>query len=115
MYEQIKQQMRLAVAAGAVEPGEQLPTVRDLAEDLRINFNTVAKAYRELQAEELFVSQRGRGTFVSQSAPAIGKKEARRAVREMLQEAVDTADRLDVGEEELAQMWGDVLEGREEK
>lgn len=115
LYEQIKQQMRLAVATGAIQPAEQVSTVRDLAEDLRINFNTVARAYRELQSEGLFVSQRGRGTFVSDKASTIGEREARRVIREILQEAVDTAHRLDVGKDELAQMWRDLLKEHEEE
>src|SRR6056297_2723842 len=94
LYEQIKEQMRLAVAAGAVQPGEQVPTVRELAEDLRINFNTVARAYRELQSEGLLVSYLGPGTFVSDDAETIGREEARRLIRQTLQETARTARRL---------------------
>lgn len=114
LYEQIKEQMRLAVAAGAVQRGEQVPTVRELAEDLRINFNTVARAYRELQSEGLLVSYRGRGTFVSDHAETIGREEARRVIRQTLQETAETAGRLDVTDDELQQMWREVLENREE-
>ncbi len=115
LYEQIKEQMRLAVAAGAVQPGEQVPTVRELAEDLRINFNTVARAYRELQSEGLLVSHRGRGTFVSDDAETIGREEARKAIRQALQETAETAGRLEVTDDELQQMWREVLENRDKR
>jgi GntR family transcriptional regulator len=60
--------MRLAVAAGTIQPGERLPVVRELAAQLRINPNTVARVYRELQAEGLLTSRQGSGTFVAEDA-----------------------------------------------
>ncbi|NPA93242.1 MAG: GntR family transcriptional regulator [Chloroflexi bacterium] len=62
--EQIREQIRLLIARGVLRPGEQLPPVRQLAADLRINFNTVARAYRQLEEEGLISVQHGRGTFV---------------------------------------------------
>ena len=70
VYEQIVDRLRYAIAAGRYAPGEQLPSVRQLAVDLLVNPNTVAKAYRELEREGLTFSRRGLGVFVSRSAPA---------------------------------------------
>ena len=61
---QICEQIRLLILGGQLRPGAQLPTVRQLAADLRVNFNTVARAYRQLDAEGLISTQHGRGTFV---------------------------------------------------
>jgi GntR family transcriptional regulator len=63
--DQIRLGLRRAIASGAVKPGDPLPTVRQLAADLDVNMNTVARAYRELEAEGLVSSVRGRGTVVT--------------------------------------------------
>ncbi len=64
IYIQIMEQIRQMVASGELQPGDQLPTVRQLATDLRINWNTVARAYKLLDEAGLISSQRGRGTYV---------------------------------------------------
>jgi GntR family transcriptional regulator len=63
--DQIRLGLRRAIAGGTVKPGDPLPTVRQLAADLDVNLNTVARAYRELEAEGLVSSVRGRGTVVT--------------------------------------------------
>ncbi|MFZ5918640.1 MAG: GntR family transcriptional regulator [Chloroflexota bacterium] len=67
IYAQITEQIKAQIAAGQLKPGDQLPTIRQLATDLRINFNTVVRAYFELEREGLISTQRGRGTFVADS------------------------------------------------
>ena len=64
IYLQIVEQIRLLVVNGDIKPGGQLPTVRALALDLRINFNTVARAYRLLDEAGIISTQKGRGTFI---------------------------------------------------
>lgn len=61
---QIIEQVRQRIANGELQPGDQLPTVRQLASDLRVNFNTIARAYRMLDEAGLISTQRGRGTYV---------------------------------------------------
>ena len=63
---QIVDQIKHQMATGRLQPGEQLPTIRQLAADLGVNRNTVARAYRELAREGVISTQRGRGTFVSE-------------------------------------------------
>jgi GntR family transcriptional regulator len=70
VYRQIINQVGAAVAAGAFRPGDQLPTIRALHEQLKVNPNTVAKAYRELELKGIIVSERGSGSFVAEQAPA---------------------------------------------
>ncbi len=64
IYIQIMDQIKHLVATGRLRPDDQLPTVRQLAMDLRINFNTVARAYRQLDEEGLISTQQGRGTYI---------------------------------------------------
>jgi len=64
LVEQIQQELRRAIASGLLQPGDALPAVRQLAADLGINLNTVARAYRELEAQGLVATARGRGTVV---------------------------------------------------
>ncbi len=64
IYIQITEQIRQMVAAGELNQGDQLPTVRQLAAELRVNFNTVARAYRLLDEAGLISTQKGRGTYI---------------------------------------------------
>lgn len=109
VYIQLKDQFRLAIAAGVLVPGEQLPTLRELAGELLINPNTVARAYRELQAEGLFTARTGSGTFVSDEAPALAHKQARREMADRLAELVRTARRLGLDERELRHLFSVAL------
>lgn len=65
IYIQIEDSIHSLIAAGQIQPGEQLPTIRELAADIRVNLNTVARAYFELDREGVITTQRGKGTFVS--------------------------------------------------
>jgi GntR family transcriptional regulator len=70
IYTQITDQIRALVERGDLKPGEQLPTVRQLATELRINFNTVARAYRILDEAGLISTQHGRGTYIWETPTA---------------------------------------------
>src|SRR5258708_1055626 len=69
VYRQLIDQVRAGIAAGSLNTGDQLPTVRQLAVDLAINPNTVLRAYRELEFGELLETQQGTGTFITQKKP----------------------------------------------
>jgi len=77
-YRQIIDQIRFGIASGNLKAGEQLPTVRALAVELKINLNTVTKAYKELEIQNILETQQGTGTF-------IGKKEISLPVKEKTQ------------------------------
>src|SRR6266581_4687727 len=64
IYAQLDRALRAAIAAGRLEPGDQLPTVRQLAVDLRVNANTVARVYAELERDGVLETRRGVGSFV---------------------------------------------------
>ncbi len=69
IYVQIVDRIKHLVATGALSPGDQLPTVRQLAADLRVNFNTVARSYRLLDEAGVISTQQGRGTYVLEPLP----------------------------------------------
>ncbi len=74
IYTQIVEQMQDRVWSGTLRPGDQLPTVRQLASELRVNFNTVARAYRILDEAGLISTQQGRGTYIlEQPSPGAAK------------------------------------------
>ncbi len=92
IYLQIVERIEGLVATGTLGPGDQLPTVRQLAADLRVNFNTVARAYRILDQAGLISTQQGRGTYVLESPPLEQAERLRRLtlqglVRSFLMEA----------------------------
>lgn len=64
LYYQIEEQIKFLITSGQVKPGDQLPTVRELADALEINFNTIARVYRRLDQQGFVSSQRGRGCYV---------------------------------------------------
>jgi len=74
-YRQIIDQIRYGIAAGNLKIGEQLPTVRALAVDLKVNLNTVAKAYKELEIQNILETQQGTGTFISRINTQLPEKE----------------------------------------
>ena len=69
IYAQIVNQVQAQVVGGVLQPGDQLPTVRALAEELRVNFNTVALAYRMLDEARIISTQQGRGTYITEIPP----------------------------------------------
>ncbi len=83
-YRQIIEQVKFALAGGGLDPGERLPTVRQLAVDLSINPNTVIRAYREMEIEGVLETQQGSGTFVGNKPPEIDALERRRMLDQIL-------------------------------
>lgn len=80
-YEQIRSQVAAAVLTGALTPGARLPTIRQLAGDLRLSVNTVARAYRELESEGLVDTLGKKGTFIAErpeAAPSVRSQDERR-------------------------------------
>jgi len=91
VYRQIIDQVLGGVAAGSLRPGDQLPTVRQLAVDLAINPNTVVRAYRELEIREVLATQQGTGTFLTNKKPPIDELERRRRIGQLCGELLSRA------------------------
>jgi GntR family transcriptional regulator len=86
-YRQIIDQIKFGIATGNLKTGEQLPTVRSLAVELKVNLNTVAKAYKELEIQSILETQQGTGTFISGDVKIqIPAKEKNNKLREICSE-----------------------------
>jgi len=88
-YKQVINQVIYAVVNGLLVPGEQLPTVRQLAVDLAINLNTVVKAYKELEIRGFVTTQQGTGTFIGDAILKISKEEKTERLRHICQAFID--------------------------
>jgi GntR family transcriptional regulator len=110
IYLQIIEQIKRSVALGVLQAGEQLPTVKQLAIDLTVNPNTVARAYRELEREEVIETAPGRGSFIR----ANGVTESPRVAAEIGRDALDVALRegksVGLAREELQRLFEAALE-----
>ena len=100
-YRQIIDQVLLAIADGRLKTGAQLPTVRQLAVDLSINLNTVAKAYREMEIRGIVETQQGTGTFVSARRPDARPREKKRAVNDLVDSLIANAEARGIVIDEL--------------
>lgn len=90
LYVQLTEQIKRAIAVGALDSGERLPTVKGLAHELKLNANTVARVYRDLEREGIIDTTPGRGSFVRENG-VVG--ETRRAATDVATTAVDDAVR----------------------
>ncbi len=101
IYRQIVEQVRLAVATGALSPGDAMPSVRGLADRLVINFNTVAKAYGELVRDGVLESRQGLGYFVARKRQVNSRAERLRRMQQALDAFVHEAVFLDFSADEI--------------
>jgi GntR family transcriptional regulator len=119
VYLQLVDQVRAAAAAGTLRAGDALPSIRPLAEELRVNRNTIAKAYGELEAQGVIETLPGKGCFVRAAAASPLRKDVRRrALAETLDEAVIHAHHLQVDRADflrLAEERYDALAHRRER
>ena len=111
IYLQLMEQVKHAVETGALRPGEQLPGIRPLAEELVINPNTVAKAYRELEHEGVIDLRHGAGAFVSATARAKRTTETLRAGQAIVAAAMEKLRARGVTNEEIRRLFEAELAG----
>jgi GntR family transcriptional regulator len=110
IYIQIVNQIQAQVAGGVLKPGDQLPTVRALAEELRVNFNTVARAYRILDEARIISTQQGRGTYITEiPPPKVTEKLLKEALEVLTQRYISEAMRLDFSKDEITEIIKDQL------
>jgi GntR family transcriptional regulator len=105
IYKQITDQVRLAVATGRLAVGDQLPSVRALAEELVVNPNTVARAYTDLAREGLLESRAGRGMFITRKRKMFTREEGRRRLGPLLEGLIGEAMVMDFSQEELREAF----------
>jgi len=112
LYAQLTRAIRFAIATGRLRVGEQLPTVRQLAVELRVNANTVAKVYTELERSGILETRRGVGTFVSARQFAIShRQEHEKHLSELVDRFVEEAGAMGFSVDDLLEQ----LESRRKK
>lgn len=104
VYLQVVDQIKAAAASGALKTGEALPSIRPLAEELRVNRNTIAKAYSELESLGVVETQPGRGCFLKENHAAMRKDVRRKLLIEEIDTAIVQAHHLQVPAEEFLQL-----------
>jgi GntR family transcriptional regulator len=111
IYIQLTEQIKHMIATGELQPGDQLPTVRQLAADLRVNFNTVARAYRLLDEDRIISTQHGRGTFILELPSEEKTRELRRKSLERLTHVyLNEAYNLDFSPDNVLEMFEEKLQ-----
>jgi GntR family transcriptional regulator len=109
IYQQLMEQIKHAVDTGAIRSGEQLPTIRKIAEELTMNPNTVARAYRELEHERLIEVRHGSGAYVAERSASSAKAAGIRKAGEVLRPAMERGLALGLSEEEFRRVFEDEL------
>ena len=116
VYLQLVDQVKAAAASGVVQAGEPLPSIRPLAETLRVNRNTVAKAYAELENQRVIETIAGKGCFVRASSSPFRKDVRLRLLAERVDDAVVQAHHLQIAREEFLRLaeerFDELAEGR---
>jgi GntR family transcriptional regulator len=105
IYLQLMEQVKHAIETGALRPGEQLPGIRPLAEEMVVNPNTVAKAYRELEHEGVIELRQGAGAFVSARARAQKQTDKLRAGRNAVADAIARLRKSGLSDEEIRRLF----------
>src|SRR5215216_6796083 len=107
LYVQLVEHLKHSIATGAIRAGEQLPSVRKMAEDLLINPNTVVRAYRDLEGEGLVELRHGSGVFVCQSVSA--RAELMKKAEPIMRSVVDRLEALELDEVDIRRLMENEL------
>jgi GntR family transcriptional regulator len=110
IYVQIVERIKHLIATDIIRPGDQLPTVRQLAADLRVNFNTIARAYRMLDESGIISTQQGRGTYVLEPMePERASRLRQAALEELSKSYLEEAQRMGFEPEEVEQIHHELI------
>jgi GntR family transcriptional regulator len=104
IYQQIVNQVKYLVASGRLSPGDEMPAIRVLAERLIVNPNTVARAYRELEAAGVVEKRRTAGTYVSEQGSPLARRERLKILTERVDALLAESRQMDVPYEELVKL-----------
>ena len=115
IYLQIVDQVKAAASSGTLKPGEALPSIRLLAEELRVNRNTIAKAYAELESQGVIETIPGKGCFLKKSDSPFNKQVRQKLLAAEIDEAVVMAHHLQVDREKFLALVRERLDGFERK
>ena len=107
LYQQVKDQLRHRVAIGVLKPGDEIPSIRQLAADIRVSVITIKRAYLELEMEGVIQTRQGRGSFVSDNAQ-LGDTMKEQELEAHLRSVVQTASVMQLSEDELIERLREV-------
>ena len=109
-YQQIVDQVKRDVALGRTKKGQKLPTIRQLAAQLVINPNTIAKAYRQLEQEGIIVTKVGSGAFISSTDSGLNKSVRKKLICEDMERVIIEAFHMQIDKKSLQDWFGDSVE-----
>jgi GntR family transcriptional regulator len=115
VYLQLVDQVKAAVASGAAQEGDVLPSIRPLAEDLRVNRNTIAKAYAELESQGVIATSAGKGCFIAATASPLRKDARVKILTEEIDQAVVQAHHLQVDKDDFLRLAADRFDSFEKR
>jgi GntR family transcriptional regulator len=113
LYLQLMDQVKHAIDTGALKPGDRLPPIRNLAEDLVMNPNTVVRAYRELEHEGIVELKHGSGAFIAEAV--VGRAPLMRKAQTIVQAALEKLQALGLNADEIRRLWESALAVAHEK
>src|SRR6266550_4517139 len=115
IYLQVVNQIKAAAASGALRPGETLPSIRPLAEELRVNRNTIAKAYTELESLGVIETLPGKGCFLKENHSPLRKEIRRKMLIEDIDQAIVQAHHLQVPRDEFLKLLHERMDALDDK
>lgn len=104
VYQQLIDQVKFAIASGKLRPGDRIPPIRDVAAEIRVNRNTVAKVYSELEREGLIYSRAGQGSFVSDRGSDLSNKVRREQLTQRIDEILAQARLYEFSREAISEL-----------
>jgi GntR family transcriptional regulator len=113
IYEQIKNGIKGKISLGVLKANDPLPSIRDLAAELVVNPNTVARAYRELESEGFITTRKGKTSFVTDNSSSLIKGERQRFIDEVFERAISEARKFGLEEEEIRTVVESRLKARQ--
>jgi GntR family transcriptional regulator len=115
IYQQIKNQIKRQVGLSILKPNQMLPSIRDLATDLLVNPNTVARAYRELEMEGYIYTRKGKGCYVSALSAVTLEEERTIVINRIFDDAIEEGMKLQPSQEKLKQIFEERLDSVNKK
>ena len=114
IYEQIKRSIIEQIISDELKEDEAIPSIRNLAADIKISVMTIKKAYDELETEGYIISRQGKGTFVAPKNTGLAKEKAQKDIEEYISKIVDIAKKFDIKKEEIMDIFN-LFYGSDEK
>ncbi len=105
IYEQIKKEIKRNISLGNLKSNEPLPSIRDMAAELIVNPNTVARAYRELEMEGFIYKKKAKGSYISEDSPSLIKKERSEILNQVFDEAIGEAKKFNLKSDDMKRLF----------